>query len=229
MAHSALFAPDVLHEIFLRLPQQDLLLLQRVCRMWRDIVSGSNALQAALFLQPDAERSTQRPTDSEVVLNPLPRSRFPSFFEPSSTAPPRLALVLGPWFDSHWAESLRSPPPSAEATSDSAAAPFAVRLSRNARYPELDQQRSAAYRRPSASWRRMISCRPAPRELQVIHSWRLAEPRSAAGDSTIWTVILSFSSKNAPLTWWWLRCILLAYIVDNLLPYLPALCIILDD
>lgn len=186
MPHPALFAPDILLDIFLRLPQQDLLLVQRVCRMWHEFISDSHALQVALFFQPDADTSTQRPSDNEVVLNPLLRARFPSFFELSSRVPRQHAWLLGPWFDSHWAESLHSSPSSADANPDSAGAPSTVGESRDARYPELDQQRSDAYRRRGASWRRMIPCRPAPRQLQVQQHRRRVGPRSAARHATFY-------------------------------------------
>ncbi|KAJ2982000.1 hypothetical protein NQ176_g1667 [Zarea fungicola] len=186
--HRALSEPFILHEIFLRIPQQDLLLTQRVCRAWRELISTSRALQAELFFQPDAEKSSRRQTNGQVILNPLLSLRFPSFFELYSISP----TGIGPWFDTHWAESIRPrfintgnrchlgfPPP------------------KPAPYPKLDPQRSAAYRRHGASWRRMIPCRPAPTELQVSFHRHRGRVDSIANDATLYKMTFTNECSTA--------------------------------
>lgn len=161
-AHLALLAqPELLCKILLELPQQHLLLVQRVCRTWRDVISRSNALQTALFLRPDtASRArVEKQSDDEddddspapiVEFNPLLRDRFPAFFDHDKHAPKnrRGGSNLGPWEYTHWYRGCA--------------------MSKHPFRGQEARRRSEAYARAEASWRRMIPCRPAPTELQVL-------------------------------------------------------------
>lgn len=203
MPHRALSEPFILHEIFLELPQQDLLLIQTVCRTWHELISTSGVLQAELYFQPDAENSPHRPMDDQVVLNPLLKSRFSSFFELHPTPPSAIRWALGPWHDTHWAKSARS-----QFLNSKSGSHLGFPAPAPVPYPRLDQQLSAAYRRRGASWRRMIPCRPAPTELQVsfdmiefvtLYKMRFTSDRGTTcdGDST---VVAGDSRNNSILT-----------------------------
>ncbi|KAL4873115.1 hypothetical protein BDV12DRAFT_160404 [Aspergillus spectabilis] len=49
---TTLSTPELLEIILLNLGIQTLLLYQRICRNWREIIQGSPALQKHLFLAP---------------------------------------------------------------------------------------------------------------------------------------------------------------------------------
>ncbi|KAF1819041.1 uncharacterized protein K489DRAFT_298899, partial [Dissoconium aciculare CBS 342.82] len=155
-----LSAPHMLCNVFLHLPQQDLLLIQRVCRVWRGVITSSRVLQAALFLQPPVNAAV----NESVRMNPLLVSRFPAFFDnkPDHMNVNPTAHCMGPYFTTHWAESIH---------------PWARFSPKNDHLdvPEhLDTDRTAAYRQPEASWRRMLPCIPPPVELQAryqTNSW----------------------------------------------------------
>jgi hypothetical protein len=146
MAELVLQAPALLYEIFLHLSQQDLLLIQCVCRTWQNIITTSTSLQAKLFFHPGTRRSN---TSQVPELNPLLQDRFPSFFD-GGRHENRIKTELqnlGPWNSTDW-----------------------FRGKSRAKIPRLssqDRRRMAAYARAEASWRRMIPCKPAPDELQV--------------------------------------------------------------
>jgi hypothetical protein len=96
----------MLYNVFLHLPQQDLLLIQRVCRVWREVITSSRVLQAALFLQPLPNAVAGEP----VRMNPLLLSRFPAFFENNPTYhihKPSTVHNMGPYYTTHWAKSIR--------------------------------------------------------------------------------------------------------------------------
>jgi hypothetical protein len=169
MADGVLQAPALLYEIFLHIVQQDLLLIQRVCRTWHNVITSSTKLQAALFLHPGTERST---TPQSPELNPLLQDRFPAFFD-GGRHENRIKTELhnlGPWNSTDWFRGksrAKLPRPSSE-----------------------DRQRMAAYARAKASWRRMIPCKPAPDELQVAFGY---EGRRSFGGTL---KCLEFSNKN---------------------------------
>ena len=170
MAHRALAAPDVLHLILLELPQQDLLLVQRVCRLWRSLVSTSKVLLAALFLHPDS--AVYWPHKTKVRLNPLLVSRFPAFFDhtPShGTDDPRYH-GLGPWYGTHWFESIYPWPEQPEARDRGPLRRAAPQI--EVATKQVDPCRHAAYSRQEASWRRMLPCQPPPAELQICYEYR---------------------------------------------------------
>jgi hypothetical protein len=52
MNHDPLSTLHMLYAVFSYLPQQDLLLIQRFCRVWREVITSNRVLQAALFLHP---------------------------------------------------------------------------------------------------------------------------------------------------------------------------------
>lgn len=146
MAAEQLFGNTLIVEgIFLSLPLRDLLLVQRVCRQWRDAISNTKALQAALFFRPDALDHATNPSPAIIAEpNPLLQSRFPGVFDGNRY----LSNNLGPWKTFAWVcgdsgESIES------------------NADEHARLME-------AYARPEASWRRMIPCKPAPLELQIV-------------------------------------------------------------
>ncbi|KAF2721129.1 hypothetical protein K431DRAFT_285170 [Polychaeton citri CBS 116435] len=172
MEHQALASPCILYHILLQLPQQDLLLVQRVCSKWHNIINSSKVLLAALFMHPGP--TTAGIPIGPTQLNPLLESRFPSFFDnklPHTRWQPT-AHEIGPWYTTHWAESI--PPWPMRVRSclwpRSSSAPFKI--------PKLDPRRAAVYKHPEASWRRMIPCRPAPIELQCNYIYH--RPPSAA-------------------------------------------------
>ncbi|KAH7101287.1 hypothetical protein BKA62DRAFT_672157 [Auriculariales sp. MPI-PUGE-AT-0066] len=51
-ATTSLTTPELLERILLALPMRDLLLLQRTCRLWRDLATTSIRIQRALFFAP---------------------------------------------------------------------------------------------------------------------------------------------------------------------------------
>lgn len=159
MANLAITTPHILHHIFLHLPQQHLLLAQRVCRTWHHVISSSKVLQAALFLYPASTKMAR--SDASFELNPLLQSRFPSFFDIDCMSRSREfeGHDIGPWFDSHWTENIHPWPKRQNRCT--------WRPPRPVETPELDPRRAAAYKYPKASWRRMIPCMPPPIELQV--------------------------------------------------------------
>jgi hypothetical protein len=220
MSHGLLSAPHMLYNVFLHLPQQDLLLIQRVCRVWRGVITSSRVLQAALFLQPPVNAAV----NESVRMNPLLVSRFPAFFDnkPDHMNLNPTAHCMGPYFTTHWAESIHPwarfspkndhldgdcsfsrifyPSPSEASALDelflhrssfhdspSDNSPFNDLPSDDAEDPivsvsdplvgvpeHLDTDRTAAYRQPEASWRRMLPCIPPPVELQAryqTNSW----------------------------------------------------------
>jgi hypothetical protein len=106
ISHALLSAPYMLYNVFLHLPQQDLLLIQRVGRVWHGVITSSRVLQAALFLQPPVDAAVDEP----VRMNPLLLSRFPAFFdnEPGyQDFRPPTGHNLGPYYTTHWAERIR--------------------------------------------------------------------------------------------------------------------------
>lgn len=50
--HQIFTLPEVLEMVLLGLPMKDLLLDQRVCKTWRNLITTSSKLQQALFLKP---------------------------------------------------------------------------------------------------------------------------------------------------------------------------------
>jgi F-box-like len=157
MADRALLVADILLEVFLYLPQRDLLMTQRVCRTWHSIIASSTSLQVALFFHPGIEGSQGTTISSPVLqgpshiyeLNPLLLEHFPAFFDSGAQRKDirHKRHNLGPWNSTDWFRGKSReefPKPNSE-----------------------DKRRMAAYARAEASWRRMIPFRPGPDELQV--------------------------------------------------------------
>lgn len=159
IANPAITTPYILHRIFLHLPQQDLLLIQRVYPTWYEAISSSKVVLVALFLYPERKKSVYANVSFE--LNPLLQSRFPTFFDIDGEigAPSPYMHGISPWFHSHWTENIHPWP---EYPYDSYG-----RRSITVKSPKIDPRRAAAYRYPKASWRRMIPCMPPPIELQI--------------------------------------------------------------
>ncbi|KAK4898597.1 hypothetical protein LTR27_003769 [Elasticomyces elasticus] len=51
-AHQVFHITELLQSILLDLPMQDLLLAQRVCSTWKEVIDGSQAIQRTLFFIP---------------------------------------------------------------------------------------------------------------------------------------------------------------------------------
>jgi len=58
VCHEALSTIELLENILLNLPTQDLLRAQRVCHHWRSTIENSSPLQENLFFKPVASRIT---------------------------------------------------------------------------------------------------------------------------------------------------------------------------
>jgi hypothetical protein len=183
-SHVLLSAPYILYAVLLHLPQQDLLLIQQVCRIWREVITSSRVLQAALFFQPRVNAVVGETSNEAVRINPLLLSRFPAFFDdiPGYVYLTPTAHVMGPYYTTHRAESVRpwaqfvldDDPSSDDAANED---PFLSVPDSLIGVPEhLD--RTAAFRRPEASWRRMLSCLPPPAELQVQYGTSSLRPRA---------------------------------------------------
>lgn len=111
--NTALTTPLILAIVLQHLPQQDLLLAQRVCREWKYQIDTTRALQAALFFVPD-QRFDNPPTTAEnIQYNPLLKARFPAFlrhgehydeFEKHKRTDGRVNTIddLGPWKETDW-------------------------------------------------------------------------------------------------------------------------------
>ena len=154
MSMLVLEQPELLLTILAYLPQQDLLLSQRVCRMWKNLITSSRALQEALFFRPSlAEERDGTETGLHnfiLKLNPLLQDKFPPFFDHDRHVAELVQAGhnLGPWKSIYWYRG----------------------RSRRAKYPlrlKGAKERMTAYARAEASWRRMIPCSPAPTELQM--------------------------------------------------------------
>ncbi|KAF2721442.1 hypothetical protein K431DRAFT_268505 [Polychaeton citri CBS 116435] len=171
MAHQVLDAPLILYQIFTKLPQRDVLLTQRVCRSWYELINSSKVLLAALFLHPGPATTSTLPA---AGLNPLLQLRFPSFFDNTLhyTTSRLTEHCMGAGYGTHWAESIRPWGGDIHLSIGPKLAAIGVTES-----PSLDPRRTAAYKRPEASWRHMIPCMPAPVELQVNHHETPLHPR----------------------------------------------------
>ncbi|KAF7193181.1 hypothetical protein HII31_05525 [Pseudocercospora fuligena] len=137
----------ILHFVFQQLPQKDLLLAQRVCKTWHDLIKRSQSLQKQLFLLPDHDHVAE--VEEDFQFNGLLQEHFPEFFRNKLTGCDR---ALGPLRDTKWLKLVD---------------PARVRDE-----PVEVSRLNDIYARPEASWRRMIPCRPAPRELQMLISVR---------------------------------------------------------
>ncbi|KAK4613631.1 hypothetical protein CLAFUW4_09711 [Fulvia fulva] len=54
-AHAVFYTTELLEQILLELPMKDLLLDQRVSKMWKECIDKSTKLQKALFFVADAD------------------------------------------------------------------------------------------------------------------------------------------------------------------------------
>jgi len=67
--------PSCSRKILLHLPARDLLLYQRVCQRWSNLINESPSLQTALFFQQSSSPS------SPPTINPLLKEVFPAWFD----------------------------------------------------------------------------------------------------------------------------------------------------
>ena len=68
--HTLFSIPELVHTVLLHLPVRDLLRVQRVCRLWKELTEQSPALQRNLFFLPTSN------ADQEPEFNPLLREVF---------------------------------------------------------------------------------------------------------------------------------------------------------
>jgi hypothetical protein len=76
----ALLLPEIVTLIMHQMDMRTLLITQRVCRAWKNVIQSSHSLQKALFLLPD--HTSKDPTKPRLY-NPLLAESFPSFFPPT--------------------------------------------------------------------------------------------------------------------------------------------------
>ncbi|KAK5726354.1 hypothetical protein LTR17_012785 [Elasticomyces elasticus] len=77
-AHQVFHITESLESILLDLPMQDLLLGQRVCSTWKEIIDGSQAIQRALFFIPGS--TTDNNYESSGWKYPQQRLEFKAGF-----------------------------------------------------------------------------------------------------------------------------------------------------
>lgn len=92
--------PEVVENILLFLPMRDLLLDQRVCTRWQNVIQAAPRLQQALFFRPVSNLSVGKDGRIERESNSILEATFPAWF-------PKL-LVYGEHriADSPWATKL---------------------------------------------------------------------------------------------------------------------------
>jgi hypothetical protein len=78
--------------VLAKLPLRDLLLAQRVCTQWRNIIAGSSILQQQLFFRAVAD------TPSEPYFNPLLQDVFPSLLSLKPTRSIFEDIEKQPWY-----------------------------------------------------------------------------------------------------------------------------------
>ncbi|KAF2448627.1 hypothetical protein P171DRAFT_428671 [Karstenula rhodostoma CBS 690.94] len=131
---------EILELILSFLPPHALLLAQRTCTTWHNLISTSPTLQTVLFLRASASQSSH----SSYMLNPLLTSVFPFFFSSNKLAQAERAQD----WDVLWGDV-------DVGTQDEASVkPFM--------YSNLNR-RPGAFKRKDASWRRMHLCDPPVR------------------------------------------------------------------
>lgn len=147
-AHRTLFIPELLESILLLLTEQDVLLCQRVCRDFRDIIIGSSILQEQLFFRPlsnpnsFAGATLDDEQGEQCIINTLLLRRFWPWYKINAQD-----LNLGIWssvtFDAlHW---------------------------------NLNEWTFQAYARGDATWRRMqVSQSP----IKTLRVWKIIRPQS---------------------------------------------------
>ncbi|KAJ4346748.1 uncharacterized protein N0V89_010680 [Didymosphaeria variabile] len=145
----ALTTPELLEYILAFLPPRDLLLVQRVCKPWHDLITTSPTLQTLLYFRappPSSSPSLTPFSSSEYTLNPLLKSAFPFLFSPNKV---QSAERAEDW-DVEWGD-LELP-----AAVDPNVKPFI--------YSSFNRN-PAAFRRKEASWRRMHISNPPVRTI----------------------------------------------------------------
>ncbi|KAK7179566.1 hypothetical protein DPSP01_003650 [Paraphaeosphaeria sporulosa] len=141
-----LHTPELLELILSFLPPHALLLAQRTCKTWHNLITASPTLQTALFLRASASQSP----DASYTLNPLLKSAFPFILSPKELERAQQA----PDWDVLWGDV--DVPAQEEAT----VKPFV--------YSQLNRRRDA-FKRKEASWRRMHLCDPPVRTVVWRH------------------------------------------------------------
>lgn len=84
-AHRIWEISELLEQILIHLRMRDLLLDQRVCHLWHEIISSSPTLQTTLFLRPDIRNSASAISDGRTKTmpncNPLLIQSFTPLFQ----------------------------------------------------------------------------------------------------------------------------------------------------
>lgn len=133
MSPHPLTTPELLELILSFLPLRSLLLSQRTCKQWHNLISTSPTLQTLLYFQSSPRPTT--PTTS-FTLNPLLTSAFPFLFAPHQAQ----TAERSPDWDIEYGD-LDIP-----ATLDPCLKPF---------FYSSFHRRPEAFKRKEASWRRM--------------------------------------------------------------------------
>lgn len=120
--HEMWDVPEVLENILVRLPMKDLLLDQRVCTQWRDLIQAAPRLQEALFFKPISTRHVGQNGKISRERNSLLEAAFPGWFVKPlrqwgqahfadvswATSAARLAILRR---DASWRRMLTAQPP----------------------------------------------------------------------------------------------------------------------
>ena len=149
---------ELLEDILLRLPTRQILVLQRVCRLWKTTIENSNRIQQELFFQPAAKDYDK---NSEIKVNPLIIEKFNVHWGNRNRADglwnnnvDSKRVLIRNYIVDEWEWQCK---------------PLAYYPNRL--YARAPESRAFTYR--DASWRRMLVSRPPETnaKLTEIHSW----------------------------------------------------------
>ncbi|KAF7197342.1 hypothetical protein HII31_01152 [Pseudocercospora fuligena] len=153
-AGKVLATAELLEAILINLPIRDLLLAQRVCRLWRDSVSVSKPLKRQIFLELcDTERHTlyHRPMNRALVnMSPAVAERINNEFNATFTYPYSAYM---------WTSDIESPSP-ATIYQNPVLHVITGLIIRDADifFSTDPDTHTPVWNRPEASWRHMLIC-----------------------------------------------------------------------
>ncbi|KAF9634339.1 putative f-box domain protein [Lasiodiplodia theobromae] len=174
--HHVLQIPELLELILAQLPMRDLLLAQRVCRRFNNLIQTSIVLQQALFFRPLPKPATPEPTTTPK------RPTWPPF-EPSFSLPFPVSLPFPPPISNPRKQQKNHPLPESVGQNPLLVAAFPPWFSRNmsdlsyttdqchfSRFKDLPLAgaRRDAFLRPEASWRLMMVTQPPISVMSVV-------------------------------------------------------------
>lgn len=152
--------PELLENVLARLTMRDLLLAQRVCCLFRDIIISSPLLQACLYFKGDAQSDTPY---KEFVYNPLLSEDFFGFFRSHFTPYDIIPVRIEP--GAGW-EDLDRVRESGQGKSNGCHTFLNMPWTK-------EEPKRAAFVRSQASWRRMLIAQPPIARLEILCvSWR---------------------------------------------------------